>query len=134
MTNIEESERYPELPPRLTENDEETGSMSTIAQSDEFSNQEANIDVIYVNNDQKVKMFTRESESDLVLEYGTEQTVEVDDEPPPLPIKKKSKQDSIFEDTRQYQTTDGVYVLENVSYKTFISFKRIRFIFQISLL
>lgn len=121
MTNIEELEQYPELLPSLIQNVKETESMSTIAQSDEFSNQDANIDVIYVNNDQRVKMFTRESEPDLVLEYGTQQTVEVDDEPPPLPIKKKSKQESIFKDTRQYQITDGVYVLENVSNKIFIS-------------
>lgn len=115
MTSIEESKQYPELPLFRSNNDKENGSMSTITQSEEFSNQEANIDVIYVNNDHKVKMNTSDSESDLVLEYGTEQTVEVEDEPPPLPIKKKSKQDNIFEEKVQFQITDGVYILENVS-------------------
>lgn len=118
MKRIDESKQMsPELPPRLSQADVETTSISTVAKSEEFSVQEANVDIIYVNNDCKVKMFTSEpdSDSDLVLGYGTEQTVEVEDEPPPLPIKNKSKQDDVYKEKRQYQITGGVCVFENVS-------------------
>lgn len=115
MTQIKESDQYPELPPRIPKRDEEISSLSTVAQSEEFPNQEANIDVIYVKNDRKVRVSESESESDLVLERGREKTVEVEEEPPPLPIKKKSKPDIVLEEERQYQVTNGVYVFNNVS-------------------
>lgn len=116
MSNVDESNQCPELPPRIR-NDEIESMSSTAAQSDDFPNQEANVDVIYVNNDHKIKMYTSESDSDLVLpEDGTEQIVGAEDEPPPLPIKKKSLQENVYEDKKQYQNiTDGVYVFENVS-------------------
>lgn len=113
MVLTEESNQYSELP--FAKTDEETTSTSTDEKSDEFPVQEANVDVIYVNNNRKMKMFTSESDSDLLLGYGTEETVEVEDEPPPLPIKKKSKQNDVLKEKRQYQITDGVCVFENVS-------------------
>lgn len=110
MVKDDKSEDNPELPPHYNvEKDEETTLMS--AKNEEFHNQEANIDVIYVNNDRK--MFT--TESDLILEYGTEQSVEEEDEPPPLPIKKKHKQNDLFDEKPQYQIIDGVYVFKNGS-------------------
>jgi len=109
----EKSKRLPALPPHYDiKKDEEITSMST---DEEFHNQEANVDVIYVNNDRKMKMFTSESESDLNLEYGTEQSIDVGDEPPPLPIKNKHKQNVLFDEKQQYQIIDGVYVFKNVS-------------------
>lgn len=110
MVKDDKSEHHPELPPHYfnVEKDEESTLMST---NEEFHNQEANVDVIYVNNDRKI--FT--TESDLILEYGTEQSVEEEDEPPPLPIKKKHKQNDIFDEKPQYQIIDGVYVFKNVS-------------------
>lgn len=114
MANIQESDlQYPpELSDRRSQNDEDIEP-----RSEDFPNQETNVEIIYVNNNRKVKMFTNESESDLMLEYGTERMVEVEDEPPPLPIKQKYKQDNniSFENNRQYKITDGVYVFENVS-------------------
>jgi len=118
MTNIKELEQVPELPSRLAQNDEENSLISTVTQSEySHTNQEANVDVIYVNNDRRMKMYTSESESDFILEYGTEQTVAEEEEPPPLPIKKKkSKEDNIVtEEKKHYKITDGVYVFENVS-------------------
>jgi len=113
MTKDEKSERLPALPPHNdTKKYEEINSMST---DEEFHNQEANVDVIYVNNDRKMKIFTSESESDLNLEYGTEQSIDVRDEPPPLPIKNKHKQNVLFNEEQQYQIIDGVYVFKNVS-------------------
>jgi len=113
MAQDEKSKRLPALPPHYdTKKDEEITSMST---DEEFHNQEANVDVIYVNNDRKMKIFTSESESDLNLEYGTEQSVDVGDEPPPLPIKNKHKQNVLFDEKQQYQIIDGVYVFKNVS-------------------
>lgn len=115
ITHVSKFEQNPELPPRQdTKKDEEISSVTT---DEEFHNQEANVDVIYVNNDSKMKIFTSESKSDLILEYGTEQTVEVEDEPPPLPIKNKHKHNDLFDDAnkRQYQIIDGVYVFKNVS-------------------
>ncbi|KAF0761722.1 PH domain-containing protein [Aphis craccivora] len=110
MVKDDKSEHHPELPPHYSvEKDEETTLMS--AKNEEFHNQEANIDVIYVNNDRKI--FT--TESDLILEYGTEQSVEEEDEPPPLPIKKKHKQNDLFDEKPQYQIIDGVYVFKNGS-------------------
>uniref|UniRef100_A0A2S2P6V2 PH domain-containing protein n=1 Tax=Schizaphis graminum TaxID=13262 RepID=A0A2S2P6V2_SCHGA len=109
MEKNDKSEHHPEIPPHFNdEKDEEITLMST----DEEYHQEANIDVIYVNNDLKMKMFT--TESDLVLDYGTEQSVENEDDPPPLPIKKKHKQNVLFEKP-QYKIIDGVYVFENGS-------------------
>lgn len=113
MANIQELNlQYPpELPDRRSKHDEDIEP-----RSEDFPNQETNVDIIYVNNNRKVKMFTNESEPDLVLEYGTEQMVEVQDEPPPLPIKQKYKQNNIeFEENRQYKITDGVCVFEKVS-------------------
>lgn len=125
MTNIKESEQYPELPPRLDEkkSEESTSSLSTDAQSEEFPNQEANVDVIYsyVNNDRKMKVLTSELDSDLVLEYETEQSVEIEDEPPPLPMKNKYKQET-FEEQRQHKIIGGSYVFENVSALLIIHF------------
>jgi len=115
MTQNDNSEPHPELPPHYdTTKDEEITSIST---DGGFHNQEVNVDVIYVNNDRKMKMFTSESESDFTLEYGTEQSVDVRDEPPPLPIKNKHKQNVLFDQKPQYQIIDGVYVLKNVSTK-----------------
>ncbi|CAH1721618.1 uncharacterized protein LOC114120151 isoform X2 [Aphis gossypii] len=110
MVKDDKSEHHPELPPHYynVEKDEESTLMST---NEEFHNQEANVDVIYVNNDRKI--FT--TESDLILEYGTEQSVEEEDEPPPLPIKKKHKQNDLFDEKPQYQIIDGVYVFKNGS-------------------
>jgi len=115
MTRDEKSKRLPALPPHYdTKKDEEIASM--MSTDEEFHNQEANVDVIYVNNDRKMKIFTSESESDLNLEFGTEQSVDVgDDEPPPLPIKNKHKQNVLFDEKQQYQIIDGVYVFKNVS-------------------
>lgn len=113
MTQDDKSEPHPELPPHYeTKKDEEITSMST---DGEFHNQEVNVDVIYVNNDRKMKIFTSESESDFILEYKTEQSVDVQDEPPPLPIKNKHKQNVLFDEKPQYQIIDGVYVFKNVS-------------------
>jgi len=113
MTKDEKSEPNPELPPPYeTKKDDEITSMST---DGEFHNQEVNVEVIYVNNDRKMKMFTSESESDFILEYGTEQSVEMGDEPPPLPIKNKHKQSVLLDEKPQYQIIDGVYVFKNVS-------------------
>lgn len=111
MEKDDKSEQHPEIPPHYNaEKDEEITLMST----DEEYHQEANVDVIYVNNDLKMKMFT--TESDLALDYGTEQSVEnEDDRPPPLPIKKKHKQNVLFDEKPQYKIIDGVYVFENVS-------------------
>lgn len=121
MTQIEESEQYPELPPRVTpKKEEEISSLSTVAQSEEFPNQETNIDVIYVKNDRKVRVSESESESDLVLERRNEKAVVVEEEPPPLPIKKKLQQDIVLEEEKPYQVTNGVYVFNNVSLKMFI--------------
>lgn len=116
MSNIDETSQCPKLPPRVR-NDEIESMSSNAAQSDDFPNQEANVDVIYVNNDHKMQMYTCESDLDLIPpEDGTEQMVEAEDKPPPLPIKKKSLQENVFEDKKQYQSiTDGVYVFENVS-------------------
>ncbi|XP_025411257.1 uncharacterized protein LOC112684139 isoform X2 [Sipha flava] len=113
MTNIKELEQYPKLPPRLVEKrGEKTTLLSTDTQSKEFPNHEKNVDVIYsyVNNDRKMKVLT--SDSDLILESGTEQSVEVEDEPPPLPIKKKYKPET-FEEKKQYKIVEGAYVFEN---------------------
>ncbi|XP_025193927.1 uncharacterized protein LOC112593641 [Melanaphis sacchari] len=105
----EKSEHHPEVLPHYNaEKDEEVTLMST---DEEFHNQEANIDVIYVNNDRKT--FTMES--DLILEYGTEQSVKVEDEPPPLPIKKKHKQNVLFDENLQHKIIDDVYILKNGS-------------------
>lgn len=113
MTQNDKSEQHPELPPHYdTAKDEEITSIST---DGEFHNQEVNVDVIYVNNDRKMKMFTSESESDFILEYGTEQSVDVGDEPPPLPIKNKHKQNVLFDEKPQYQIIDGVYVFKDGS-------------------
>jgi len=114
MTQDEKSKRLPALPHHYdTTKDEEIASMST---DEEYNhNQEANVDVIYVNNDRKMKMFTSESESDLNLEYGTQQSVDVEDEPPPLPIKNKHKQNVLIDEKQQYQIIDGVYVFKDVS-------------------
>ncbi|XP_001943487.1 uncharacterized protein LOC100164810 [Acyrthosiphon pisum] len=112
MTQDEKSKRLPALPPHYDTKKDEIASMST---DEEFHNQEANVDVIYVNNDRKMKIFTSESESDLNLEYGTEQSVDVGDEPPPLPIKNKHKQNVLFDENQQYQIIDGVYVFKNGS-------------------
>lgn len=120
MARLEQLEQKPELPPpRIPKKDEEIAvSMSTVAgPSGEFHNQNANIDVIYVNNNRKLKMVGNEPESDsLVLDYGIEPIVqgEKDDEPPPLPIKKKYKRDIVLREERQYRITDGVYVLKKV--------------------
>jgi len=113
MTQDDKSEPHPELPPHYeTKKDDEITSMST---DGEFHNQEVNVDVIYVNNDRRMKIFTSESESDFILEYGTEQSVDVGDKPPPLPIKNKHKQNDLFDEKPQYQIIDGVYVFKNVS-------------------
>lgn len=125
MTNINESEQYPELPPRLAEiKGEETTSLSTDGQSGEFPNQESNVDVIYsyVNNDRKIKVLASELDSDLELEYGTEQSVEVEDEPPPLPMKNKYKQET-FVEKKRYKIIDRAYVYENVRALLTIRFK-----------
>lgn len=122
MTNIKESEHYPQLPPRLVEKrGEKTTLLSTDAQSKEFLSHEANVDVIYsyVNNDRKMKNLT--SDSDLVLESGTEQSVDVEDEPPPLPIKKKYKPET-FEKEKKHRIIEGAYVFENVSTLLIICF------------
>lgn len=118
MANIQESDLqyHPELPDCRGKNYEDIEP-----RSEDFPNQETNVDIIYVNNNRKVKMFTSELDSDLLLEYGTERMVEVEDEPPPLPIKQKYKQDNIiFEENRQYKITDGVYVFEKVSIPNFL--------------
>lgn len=121
MIQIEESEQYPELPPRVTpKREEEISSLSTVAQSEEFPNQETNIDVIYWKNDRKLRVSESESESDLVLEPRSEKTVEMEDKPPPLPVKKKSQQDIVLKEEKQYQVTNGVYIFNNVSLKMFI--------------
>lgn len=89
--------------------------MSTVA--GEFHNQKANTDVIYVNNNRKSKMVESEPKSDsLVLDYGIEPIVqgEQDDEPPPLPVKKKHLRDIVLKEERQYRITDGVYILKKV--------------------
>jgi len=113
MTQVDKYEKHPELPLRYdAKKNNEITSMST---DEEFHNQEANVDVIYVNNDRKMKIFTSESESDLILEYGTEQIAEAENEPPPLPIKNKHKHNILFDEKPQYQIVDGVYILENVS-------------------
>lgn len=106
-------------PPRIPKRDEEllSVSISTAAtQSGEFPNQESNIDEIYVNNNHKVKMVTNEPKSDLlILENGTKQIVKgKQDVPPPLPIKKKYKQNIVLEEEIQYRITDGVYAIKKV--------------------
>ncbi|VVC41523.1 Pleckstrin homology domain,PH domain-like [Cinara cedri] len=116
IAHAEKSERKPELPPtRIPKKNEEIGvSLSTIiSESEEFPNQEASTDVIYVNNNRKVKMVTSEPDI-LVLENEIEQIVEgkQDNEPPLLPIKKKRQDIIVPEEERRYRITDGVYVFE----------------------
>lgn len=113
MTKDDKAIPHPELPPHYEiKKDDEITSMST---NGEFHNQEVNVDVIYVNNDRKMKIFTSESESDFIPEYGTEHSIDVEDEPPPLPMKNKHKQNVLFDDKPQFQIIDGVYVFKNVS-------------------
>lgn len=119
--HVEESEALqcpPGLPsPGLDKNDENIESTST--RSEDFHSRESNIDVIYVNNDRRSNIFASESESDniLVHDFGTKETAEEEDEPPPLPIKRKYKQNIVLDSERQYKIADGVYVFQNVSFE-----------------
>lgn len=101
---------------RLTdEKDEETVSTSSVPDYP-CDSREANIDVVYVDNVRKTITIENDSDTDLLLEYGTERPVEVEDEPPPLPMKKKHQRDAVdVGEKRRYRITNGVYVIENVS-------------------
>lgn len=140
MAHIEESEQqYPELPPpRPAGNDGEmasTPSPEDFDDDDGGADPEADVDVIYyVNNDRKMNMFTNELEPVLgPPEGGAERTAgaddertagaddeQPDDEPPPLPMKNRSKRDAaaVPEEERPRRTADGVYVFKNVSIHT----------------